>query len=124
VLLVPLVGHLDTRRVDLLQERVIEAVYTQHTQTVILDLTGVAVIDTEVAHAIKQFIAAIQLLGARTIVSGINAQVAQTVSHLGVRFEGVQLAARVQEAIAAVIQQDQWPTGRVSSSHGAGQVFG
>jgi anti-anti-sigma regulatory factor/HAMP domain-containing protein len=107
VLLVPLVGHLDTRRVDLLQERVVEAVYTQHTQTVILDLTGVAVIDTKVAHAIEQFVAAVQLLGARTIVTGINAHVSQTVTHLGVRFERVQIAARVQEAIAAVLQQNQ-----------------
>jgi anti-anti-sigma regulatory factor/HAMP domain-containing protein len=103
VLLVPVVGYLDTRRVTLLQQRVIEAVHTQRAQVVILDLTGITMVDTKVAHAIQQFVAAVQLLGARTIVTGISAQVAQTVTHMGVGFERVQIAARVQEGIAAVL---------------------
>ena len=103
IAIVPVVGHLDTRRVTLLQQRVIEAVHTQRAQVVILDLTGITMVDTKVAHAIQQFVMAVQLLGARTIVTGISAQVAQTVTHMGVGFERVQIAARVQEGIAAVL---------------------
>lgn len=82
VLLVPVVGRLDTRRVSLLQERVIETVYTQRAHTVILDLTGITMVDTSVAQAVEQFIATL----------------------LGVSFNGVQIASRVQEGIAAVLQ--------------------
>lgn len=104
VLLVPIVGNLDTRRTSLLQERVLDAIFRQRARAVLLDLTGVAVIDTQVAQAIQQLVAAIKLLGTQTIVTGISPQVAQTVSQLGLGFEDVQVAGRVQDGVAAILQ--------------------
>jgi anti-anti-sigma regulatory factor/HAMP domain-containing protein len=105
VLLVPLVGHLDTRRARLLQQRILEAVHIQYAHTAILDLTGLAMVDTAVAHHIQQLATAIQLLGTQVIVTGIRAPVAQTLSRLGTHFETVQIAGRLQEGIAAVIHK-------------------
>ncbi len=115
VLLVPIVGNLDTRRAKLMQERVTAAVYARRAEIVILDLSGIAVIDSQVAQVIEQFIAAIQLLGAHTILTGINAQVARTVTDLGVRFAQVEIAAQVQEGITAALKRDQRLIQRISS---------
>ncbi|WP_298817583.1 STAS domain-containing protein [Chloroflexus sp.] len=82
VLLAPLVGNLDSRRTEQLRHRILEMVATQRAHTVIIDITGVAVIDTAVAKGLIDTAAAIRLLGARTIVTGIRPGVAQTLVHL------------------------------------------
>jgi anti-anti-sigma regulatory factor/HAMP domain-containing protein len=105
VLLVPLLGHLDTRRARLLQQRILEAVYAQHAQMVILDMTGLPMIDIAVAHHIQQLATAIQLLGAQTMVTGIRAPVAETLSQLGTLFEKIHVAGRLQEGLAAVLHK-------------------
>ncbi|GEM_PF-1671904 len=104
VLLIPLVGHFDTRRMLLIQEHTLKIIHAQHTRTIILDLSGISMLDTSVTHALEQFTAAANLLGTHTIVTGINAQVSQAITHLGVRFEHVHIAAHVQEAITSVLQ--------------------
>jgi anti-anti-sigma regulatory factor/HAMP domain-containing protein len=103
VLLVPLVGQLDPRRLTSIQERVNVAVYAQRTRLVILDFTGITAIDASVVHAIEQLVAALRLLGSHTIITGLNAHVAQTITESGVHFANVQIAARVQEGIAAAL---------------------
>lgn len=109
VLLVPIVGNLDTRRVALLQQRVVEAAHTRGAQTIILDLTGMALIDTQVALAIERLVAAVRLLGAEPIVSGISTQVAQTAVDLGVSFGGARVVARVQEALSLSVRAAAQP---------------
>jgi anti-anti-sigma factor len=103
VLLVPIVGHLDSRRVALLRERVLEAVYDRRADAIVLDLTGLTLIDTQTAQVLQQFVAAVQLLGTRTVITGITPQVAMTVSQLGLSFGVVRIASHVQDGIAAVL---------------------
>ena len=86
VLVVPLVGNLDSRRMQALQEEVLNAVSRQRVRTVILDITGVALIDTFVAKALTETGQAIRLLGAHTLISGIRPSVAQTL----VQIKGLQ----------------------------------
>jgi anti-anti-sigma regulatory factor/HAMP domain-containing protein len=104
VLLVPIVGSLDTQRVALLQQRVVEAAHTRGAQTIILDLTGMALIDTQVATAMERLVTALRLLGAEPIVSGISTHVAQTAVELGVSFGGSRVVARVQEALSLSVR--------------------
>lgn len=82
VLVVPLVGSLDSRRMIALRQEILDAVSRQRIRMVILDLTGITLIDTAVAKALMETAQAIRLLGAQTLISGIRSSVAQTLASL------------------------------------------
>lgn len=99
VLLVPIVGHLDTNRMHVLEKRVVDIVYRQRAHMVIFDYTGVGIPDMNTMRALEQLMQAIHLLGANVIVSGISAAVAQTMSEQNIHLEHAQVVQSVQEAI-------------------------
>jgi anti-anti-sigma regulatory factor len=99
VLLVPIVGHLDSRRAQALTSRLLEEAHTQHARLVILDIAGVSVVDTGVALAIMQTARALRLLGCDVFLSGIAAEVATTLVQLGIALEGVTPVRNPQDAL-------------------------
>ena len=99
VLVAPLVGNLDSRRVDAIQRRLLATVSQQRAHTVVLDVTGISVIDTAVARALINTAQAVRLLGAQTIMSGISASIAQTLVSLGVGFETIQTVRDLGQAL-------------------------
>lgn len=100
VLLVPLVGNLDSRRAEQLRNRILETVAAKRAHTVIIDITGITLIDTAVAKALIDTAAAIRLLGARTIISGIRPAVAQTLVHLNAGLGDIATAPNPEAALA------------------------
>lgn len=100
VLLAPLVGNLDSRRAEQLRSRVLETVAAKRAHTVIIDITGITLIDTAVAKALIDTAAAIRLLGARTIISGIRPAVAQTLVHLNAGLNEIATAPNPEAALA------------------------
>jgi rsbT co-antagonist protein RsbR len=100
VLLVPIVGHLDSRRAQALTTRLLEDAHTQHAQLVILDIAGVSVVDTAVAQALLQIAHALRLLGCTVFLSGIAAEVATTLVQLGIGLEGITPVRNPQDALA------------------------
>lgn len=103
VLLAPLVGHLDSRRAQAITTRILNMVSEQRTRLVILDISGVPTVDTQVAHALLKAIQAIRLLGCNVTITGISASVATTITHLGITLEGVSIARSPQDALAAAL---------------------
>ncbi|KPV51992.1 hypothetical protein SE17_18100 [Kouleothrix aurantiaca] len=99
VLVAPLVGNLDSRRVDAIQRRLLATVAQQRAHTVVLDVTGISVIDTAVARALMNTAQAVRLLGAQTLMSGISASIAQTLVSLGVGFETIQTVRDLGQAL-------------------------
>lgn len=102
VLLAPLVGNLDSRRADALRQRVLERLAELRAHTVIIDITGITVIDTAVAKALIDTATAIRLLGARTIISGIRPTVAQTLVHLNTGLHEITTAPNPKAALRLV----------------------
>lgn len=102
VLLAPLIGGIDSRRAETLTQRLLNDIASQRTHTLLLDLSGVAMVDTAVARAITNMIGAVQLLGVSVTISGITAPVAQTMSQLGIFFENVTFVRSPQEAIEII----------------------
>lgn len=84
VLLVPIVGNLDSSRAAQLLEIIGAQVSERKAETVIIDLTGVPVVDTAVANSLIKAASIVQLLGARCITTGIRPAVASTMVELGV----------------------------------------
>ena len=102
VLVMPLVGAIDAQRVQQLVERLLNGIAQSHAQIVILDITGVPVVDTEVANGLIQAARAVRLLGAQVVLTGIRSEVAQTLVGLGVDLSGLITHSTLQTAIAAV----------------------
>lgn len=102
ILAVPLMGNLDVRRLDAIQDAVLAAVARERAHTVIFDLTGVGEVDTAVARGLIDLARAVRLLGARTLISGLRASVAQTLAGLGLALEGFQPVSNLQEALQSL----------------------
>lgn len=112
VVVMPLVGSIDTQRAQMIQETLLEGVSTYRAELVILDITGVPVVDTQVGSALIQAAQSIRLLGAQVILTGIQPQIAQTLVQLGVDLRSIRTAATLQQAVAMVFteQAPRMPT--------------
>ncbi len=99
ILLLPIVGTVDTQRAHQIMETVLVQVVEEQAKVMILDIAGVPVVDTKVADHILKTTAAVQLLGAQTILTGISASVARTVVQLGVEITRVHTRAKLSEGI-------------------------
>jgi rsbT co-antagonist protein RsbR len=99
ILLLPIVGTVDTQRAHQIMETVLLQVVEQQAKVMILDIAGVPVVDTKVADHILKTTAAVQLLGAQTILTGISASVARTVVQLGVEITRMHTRAKLSEGI-------------------------
>ncbi|MEF3273353.1 MAG: STAS domain-containing protein [Chloroflexus sp.] len=99
VLLAPLVGSIDSRRASRITSRLLEVVHERRVNLVIIDVAGVPIVDTAVANALTQTVRALRLLGCKVILTGIAAQVALTLTHIGIELRELDVAASPQEAL-------------------------
>jgi len=100
MLLAPIVGHVDTRRAQALTTRLLREASEQRAKLVVLDIAGVAVMDTSVAKALVHTVHALRLLGCEVVLSGISASVAMSLIHLGINLDEVRTVRSPQEALA------------------------
>ena len=103
VLLLPLVGVVDTARARQFTERLLEAVARHEALVTIIDVTGVPVLDTSVAQHLMKTIDAARLLGTRIVMTGISPEGAQTLTKLGIRFSDVVSRASLRAGIAEAL---------------------
>ncbi len=103
VVVLPLIGSMDRRRAQQVIETLLEGIVHHGAVTALVDITGVSVVDTQVAQTLVQTAHAIKLLGAQMILTGIKPNVAQTIIHLGVELDGIITYSTLQAGIAAVL---------------------
>jgi rsbT co-antagonist protein RsbR len=99
VLLLPLIGTIDSQRALQVMETVLVRVTEEQAKVLILDIAGVPVVDTAVADHLLKTTAAVRLIGAQTILTGISAQVARTIIQLGVDISSMQTSNRLADGI-------------------------
>lgn len=102
IAVLPLVGNIDTERARLLMEKTLEEAGRLNLSHLILDLSGVVVVDTLVADQIFKVMDALKLLGVQTIITGIRPEIAQTVVSLGLDFSKQVTRATLQQALVDV----------------------
>lgn len=105
VLTLPVVGIVDTQRSAQMTERLLAEVVRSRAQHVIVDVTGVELIDTSTADRFLKLARSVQLLGARCIVTGIQPAVAQTLVELGVDFTALETHRNLKNALEACIRR-------------------
>jgi rsbT co-antagonist protein RsbR len=103
VLIMPLIGTIDSQRAQQVMESLLEGVARHQADLVILDITGVSVVDTQVAQAFIQAAQAVRLLGAQVMLTGIQPQIAQTLVHLGADLGGIITRGSLQSGIATAL---------------------
>lgn len=84
LLLLPIIGVIDTHRARLVTENLLQAIRANRAKVVVMDITGVATIDSKVANHVIQTVTAAKLMGATVIVTGLSADVAQSLVVLGI----------------------------------------
>jgi rsbT co-antagonist protein RsbR len=106
VLVMPMVGILDSKRAADVMQDLLDRVTASGAGHVILDLTGVEMVDTQVASHLLSLVAAVGLLGAEGVITGIRPSVAQTMVSLGLDLHRVvthaNLRAGLGHCIAAI----------------------
>jgi rsbT co-antagonist protein RsbR len=107
VVIMPLVGTIDTQRAQQIMETLLTGVAQQQATLAILDITGVAVVDTQVAQALIQAAQAVKLLGAQVMLTGIQPAIAQTLVHLGMDLQGIVTHGSLQSGITAALQRHE-----------------
>nr|WP_255603378.1 STAS domain-containing protein [Oscillochloris sp. ZM17-4] len=105
VIALPLVGAIDSYRATQVLERLLEAISEKQADIVILDITGVPVVDTGVANYLLQTARAAQLIGAQVVLVGIGAEIAQTLVQLGVSLSQLKVYANLQAGISYALGQ-------------------
>ncbi|WP_339317388.1 RsbT co-antagonist protein RsbRA [Oceanobacillus sp. FSL W7-1304] len=84
ITIMPLIGTIDTERAKLIMENLLEGAIKHNSEVVLIDITGVPVVDTMVAHHIIQAAEAVRLIGSTCILVGIRPEIAQTIVNLGI----------------------------------------
>jgi anti-anti-sigma regulatory factor/ligand-binding sensor protein len=105
VVLMPLIGSIDTYRVQQIMDTLLEGVARYRADVAILDITGVAVVDTQVANALIHAAQAVQLLGAQVVLTGIGPAMAQTLVGLGADLSDVVTRGDLQSGIAYAMRR-------------------
>ena len=105
IIAVPLVGTLDSARTQLVMEKLLETLVASGADHAVLDITGVATVDTEVAQHLLKTVNAARLLGAECVICGIRPQVAQTIVSLGIEFGDIATKATLADALAHALKR-------------------
>jgi anti-anti-sigma regulatory factor/HAMP domain-containing protein len=104
IVAMPLVGAMDARRSQQVLAALLHGVEASRAMLAILDITGVPVVDTQFAHTLIQVARAVELLGARMILTGIRPEVAQALVGLGVDLSGIVTHSVLQQGITYALR--------------------
>ncbi len=105
VVAMPVIGAIDSHRAAQIMETLLEGVACYRARIAILDITGVRVVDTQVAGALMRVAQAARLLGAQVVITGIGPEVAQTLMHIGAELTSMIAKPNLQEGIAFALHQ-------------------
>ncbi len=100
VMVMPLIGTLDSRRAQQVIDTLLTGISESRASVAIVDITGVPIVDTQVANALIRAAQSVKLLGAQVVLTGIRPEVAQTLVGLGADLSGLVTRSSLQTGIA------------------------
>ncbi len=103
--LIPMVGIIDSTRSQFLMESTLDSIQKKSKQVVIVDILGIATVDSAVAAHLIKLSNATRLMGCETIISGISPEIAQTMVNLGISLKDMQTTNSLKNAILAAYRK-------------------
>jgi rsbT co-antagonist protein RsbR len=105
ILVLPIIGVVDSRRSVEIMERVLSTIIEKHTKFIIMDITGVEVVDTKTADHFIKVIQATELIGSTCILTGIQPSVAQTLVEIGVDLSSIITLQDLSDGLKECLRQ-------------------
>ena len=105
ILVLPLVGQIDSSRAQDVTEQLLEAIAREQADIVLIDVTGISTLDTNVANHLMQTARAASLLGSQVILVGISAEIAQTLVTLNIDLGGLITLSDLQSGVEHALAQ-------------------
>lgn len=104
MLILPIIGVLDTTRARILTEQLLRAIRAKRAKVVVMDITGVPAVDSKIAGHLVKTVDASKLMGATVVVTGVSPEIAQTLVTLGVDTTKMETVGDLQGGIEAADQ--------------------
>ncbi len=104
ITIMPLIGTIDTERAKLIMENLLQGVIKHNAEVVLIDITGVPVVDTMVAHHLIQAAEAVRLIGANCILVGIRPEIAQTIVNLGIDLSRFPTRSSLRKGVETALE--------------------
>ena len=114
VLALPLIGSLDTLRMQRATDAALAAVTRTGADAIIIDITGARIVDSHAVANLGNLVMSLKLIGAEAIVTGVGAHASQTLVRLGVDLTGMRTSRTFAEALASLIKSQQNNNHRVT----------
>lgn len=103
ILLVPLIGVLDSQRTQMVMEGLLTAIEDTQSKVAILDISGIPIVDSLVAKHLIRTVSAAKLMGAQCIITGIRARISQTMIQLGVDLSDVITRSSLSDGLRVAL---------------------
>ena len=104
VLVLPVVGVIDSMRAQYMMETMLTKIMETYSKVIILDIQGVAAVDTAVANHLIKITKATKLMGCECILSGISPAVAQTMIQLGIEMGATKTRSTLNDALVEAFE--------------------
>jgi rsbT co-antagonist protein RsbR len=105
ILMLPIVGFVDSKRAQDVMAAVLKKIAESHSRFLILDISGVAVMDTAVANHLFKITRATRLMGCVCTISGVSPAIAETIVSLGIEVGNIRTTATLKDALSAAIAE-------------------
>ncbi|MCA9700713.1 MAG: STAS domain-containing protein, partial [Myxococcales bacterium] len=107
ILVVPLVGTFDSERAAFLTEKLLQEVARARAQTVILDISGVPVVDTDAAQLIIRLSRSVRLIGSGLFLVGLSPINAATIVRLGIELDTLETFSTLRDGLAQALKRQR-----------------
>lgn len=105
ILALPIIGSVDTARTQEMSEALLQEIVDTGAEIVLLDITGVPIVDTAVAAHLLEMVTAARLLGAEVMIVGMSPRVAITLVHLGIDLSGIMTRSTLARGLELAFAQ-------------------
>jgi rsbT antagonist protein RsbS len=121
-ILVPLQGEVTDRLAERLSQEVLEAVHTHGAMGLVIDVTGVWMIDSHLCAVLSHLASCARLMGTRTIISGLSPEIALTLQTMGVELQSMHTALTVEQALEMLGLRVTLPGTKKGKGQGSGRA--
>ncbi|OKL40232.1 STAS domain-containing protein [Pontibacter flavimaris] len=118
ILALPIIGTLDSARTQIVMENLLQEIVNTGSSIAILDISGVPAVDSLVAQHLIKTVSATRLMGAECIISGIRAEIAQTIVHLGIDLSNIKTKASLASALQLAFSMRSVEVRKISKNTG------